>query len=386
MSSKIRVLHFSSHDEDCGIAKYQELFLKEMAKSDIIENKFFYSSPYKTRLMDEVQLRSVEEELAEELKSYDILHIQHEFGMYGETDFGHIINAGKLSGKKIIVTLHISPTAAMPKPAGGGIGPRSLLNRLRTKVAYSKFNEKFAEPLRRVDMVIVHNESTKQAAIQLGVSESRIRKIIIPVPSVNHDLISDEIKSNLRVEKGDIVYATVGFLHKYKGIMQSVKALAYLPENYKLAIIGGMHQTSDHISFYDKITDLIRDLGVMHRVYITGFRQDDNELNALIREVDICVYPYDKKYYSNVSSASLNNAFANFKPVVAYPTSSFDELGKLSNALKLTDTFSYYELVRTIKNLDIQQQTQDSKEFASKFSYGSVTKELIALYDEATRL
>lgn len=381
MTQKIRVLHFSSHDEDCGVAKYQELFLQEMTTDTTIENRFFDSSPYKTRLMDDAELDEVAQKLTQELSDYDILHIQHEFGMYGQKDFAAIIRAGKASGKKVIVTLHLSPAVVDRKVARSGLGPRSIVHYLRGLHHERLFQRRFAKPLSTVDLIIVHNESTKRAVEQLGISESRIKKITIPVPEVKQGKTSTEIKQNLKVKSGDVVYATIGFLHKYKGITQAIKALKYLPDNYKLAVIGGVHQTSDHVGIYDKIADLVRDLGLIDRVYITGFRESDDDLNALIQEVDVCVYPYDRKYYSNVSSASLNNAFANKKPVIAYPTQSFKEIQSNFNALDLTDTFSYYELVRSLKKLDVKDAAKRSEGFAKAYSYENGAQELVGIYN-----
>ena len=75
--SKIRVLQFSSHDEDCGVGKYQEQFVKVLQAGGEVETKFFDSSPYKTRLMSPAELDEVMARLARELASYDGLHIQH---------------------------------------------------------------------------------------------------------------------------------------------------------------------------------------------------------------------------------------------------------------------------------------------------------------------
>ena len=100
----------------------------------------------------------------------------------------------------------------------------------------------------------------------------------------------------------------------------------------------------------------------------------------MVRESDICIYPYDKHYYSNISSASLNNAFANHKPVVAYPTDSFVELNKRSDALVLPSAFSYYELAREIERINIKESTEKSKRFANMYSYEVVTRELVTIY------
>src|SRR5690606_610872 len=97
------------------------------------------------------------------------------------------------------------------------------------------------------------------------------------------------------------------------------------------------------------------------------------------------VYPYDKDYYSNVSSAALNNAFANHMPVITYPTASFKEIrSQQGDALSLTESFSYYELARAIKLVDLKSLKEGSREFAELFSYPTQAPNLVRMYKELT--
>jgi glycosyltransferase involved in cell wall biosynthesis len=228
-------------------------------------------------------------------------------------------------------------------------------------------------------MVIVHNDNTKQALIELGVKENVIETLTLPVPVVDQSKKSNLITQKLNKKDGDTILALTGFIHQFKGIDHAIKALTYLPSSYKLAIIGGMHQDHD-ASTYNALTDLIRDLKLQERVYITGYVESDEDLNAYVRECDIAVYPYDKHYYSNISSASLNNGFANNKPVIAYPTDSFIELNRAANCLTLTQSFAYYELAREVESIDMADAISRSKSFASNYGYDVVSKQLEYLY------
>jgi glycosyltransferase involved in cell wall biosynthesis len=171
-----------------------------------------------------------------------------------------------------------------------------------------------------------------------------------------------------------------------KGTEAAVKALKYLPDNFKLAIIGGVHPTSNEPEIYDKITDLIDRLNLKDRVYITGFIEDDDQLDAMIRECDVCVYPYDRKYYAYVSSGSLNLSFGNGMPVVAYPTESFKEVAAISDgALVLTETFAYYELARELGRLDLPKQRALSQAYAEKMAWPKMAQELVKVYEAVTQ-
>lgn len=377
----LKVLHLSTHNENCGIGKYQEMFLEAMSSDDTISNEFFELSPNQIKIMKGDEYDNAFKLLKNKLKNFDILHIQHEFSFYKNDELERAVAIANNLGKKTAVTIHTSPNVAHKKAKRSGMGPRSIVHYTRQLRGEKQFYKNFVEPLKLVDMILVHNEVTKQALIERGVPENIIKKIIIPVPKISHELKTNEITDNLKIKSGDIVICTVGYLHKFKGLKESIKALIYLPDNHKLAIIGGLHPGSDDIKIYDEIADLIRDLGLIHRVYITGFVADDNKMNALIRECDVCVYPYEKKYYSNVSSAALNNAFANYMPVIAYPTESFKELNNDKiQALNLTQSFSYYELAREISNIDLVVAKDSSQKYSEIYSYDKIEKDLRAIY------
>jgi len=377
--SKLKVLHFSTHNENCGIGKYNEMFFDAMAPSALVQNTFFETSPNILRVMNEDQKNVMYEALRAELSEYDILHIQHEFSFLHSADFPRIAKVAKELNKKLIITIHTSPTLAYEKPHLSGFGPRNIvrfLRQLKRKVAFDKI---FTSAVLLADKVLVHNTVTQNALIDLGVDKQKTEIIMLPVPAVDRSLKTTLIAEKLNKQPGDVIMAITGFLHKYKGIDHAVKALTYLPANYKLAIIGGMHMDHD-ATLYDSIADLIRDLKLQDRVYITGFVEDDAELNALIRECDVSIYPYDRYYYSNISSASLNNGFANHKPVVAYPTDSFVELNNKTDSMVLPKAFAYYELAREIENLDIKAATEKSKNFAQIYSYNIVSQQLMDIY------
>ena len=381
MTNKLlRVLNFSTHNEDCGVGKYQEGFLYVLQNSNKIKSVFFPTSPNILRIMTSAEKRGVFRDLRRELADYDILHIQHEFSFLHSPDFVTIARIAKEMRKKLVITVHTSPTLAYEKPHLNGLGPRSAVRYVKQKKRKFYFDRMFTFAVRLADTVIVHNEVTAKALVDLGVDKARITLIVLPVPKISHSQKSHLIAEKLHKQPGDMILAMTGFLHQFKGLDHAVKALNYLPAHYKLAIIGGMHM--DHnTAIYNNLTDLIYELNLQNRVYITGYIEDDMTLNALIRECDICIYPYDKNYYSNISSASLNNGFANYKPVIAYPTDSFVELNRKFDSMTLPSTFAYYELAREIERLDTAAGAEKAKKFAQAYSYEVVTESLIDIYN-----
>ena len=387
-SSEIRVLHYTPYEEDCGVAIYQKQYIDAMKTMSTpnISNTIFATSPLVYRLLKPVEQQAVLKQLAQELKDFDILHIQHEFGLFIDDDFQEVFNVGKKSGKKVIVSIHLSPEFAIKPVRLKGLGVRSSVSYLLSMRNYNRLRDWHIKPLLQADLIIVHNEMTAEALKNFGIDSSRIKKIPLPAYSYPNPQPSDLIAKQLNKKPGDIIYCSVGILHRYKGLFDSIKALKFLPENYKLAIIGGMHPISDEVQIYNKVCDLIDILGLKDRVYITGFVKDDNVMNSYIRECDVCVFPYDGVYYAHVSSGATSLALSNSLPIITYPTRVFQELSESSNgAIVLTDTFAYYELARELMRIDLKKQVELSKAFAQKMSWPKATQKLADLYTEVLK-
>jgi len=381
--NKVRVLQFSPHGESDGIARYEEQYVKALTDMPDVETAFFDVSPLQYRHLSEGEKKQVLDQLKNTLSSYDMLHIQHEFGLFNPGDFRDIVQVAKQSGKKVVISMHLSPAFAIKPVKLGGLGPHSWIHYAR-QMRYRKRMEAWnIEPIRRADAVLVHDEHTASSLREWGVQSERIHVLPHPVYDFPTPPESTVIAEKLQRQDGDVIYCTVGMMHRYKGVFDAVRALNFLPKNYKLAIVGGIHPLSEDLPMYNKLCDLIDALGMKERVYITGFIEDDNIFNALIRECDVCVYPYDGTYYAHVSSGAINLALANKKPVIAYPTATFKELSELSDgAVVMTQTFAYYELARELERIDAKKQAGLSETYAKKMAWPKVARKLVSVYQE----
>ena len=377
----LRVLHFSSHNEDCGIAKYQENYLEAISNTSTeVENKFFKHSPYQTRDMNRAAFSGVIDDLNRELTNFDILHIQHEFGFFRGDQLRRLVDTAKQSGKKVVVTYHTSPDLIIILKPLGGIGPRSIISYLRSRRHNHRLIDSHIRPLNMADKILVHNSYTSSKLRDFGIPNSKLELIAHPTYEITKPQGSTHVSEALKKHKNDIVIGTVGYLHRFKGVDKAIKSLSYLPGNYKLAILGGVKSDSDDQKLYDSLTDLIIKLGLQERVYITGVVPSDDMLNSYIRETDVCVYPYDSTYYKGVSSGALNLAIANERPIVAYPVSTLLETNEPYGQITFTDSDSYYELAREIKQLDIAAQTKKISAYADANSFVNTSKTLVETY------
>jgi len=103
-------------------------------------------------------------------------------------------------------------------------------------------------------------------------------------------------------------------------------------------------------------------------------------LNALIRETDISVYPYDNTYYGQVSSGALNLAFANERPVIAYQTDSFRESNEEFGQIVFTGAQAYYEIARQLKTIDTKVQLERIEHYSEKYSWPKLALQIRDAY------
>ena len=108
----IRVLNYSTHEEDCGIGKYQENFVRLIKGCDDIQSDFYSTSPNIVKTLQGSALESELSNFKNTLKDYDILHIQHEFGFYHGDGEGlkYITDIAQSLNKKIVITMHTAPS------------------------------------------------------------------------------------------------------------------------------------------------------------------------------------------------------------------------------------------------------------------------------------
>lgn len=385
MSRAIRVLHLSTHNEECGIAFFQEGIVDAMGSERHIENIFFEVSPNVLQKQAGAELDKTLQKLFDQLKDFDILHIQHEYSFYRGDQLQRIVSGAKRCGKKVLFTLHTPPHARREHHDGAVVGlhPRSWLHAARVIRRRKRFMRESIAPLVLADLLVVPSRASLESFAAYGVPRDNMVVVELPVPAVqNPSLKSSEIRENLDKQPGDIFLSTVGFLSETKGVLPLIRSLKFLPPNYKLALIGGAHPSGLNDAFYDRACNLIVHLGLERRVYITGYVAEDERRDALVRETDICVFPYDRNYYDYVSSAALNNAIANGLPIVAYKTKTFQESNDIVPFINFCQSANYYEIARAVQHINIQESSMHTKQFAEQLTVVGQSKRFAGVYQQ----
>ena len=143
------------------------------------------------------------------------------------------------------------------------------------------------------DLLVVHNEYCRQ----LLMKEYQIpeEKICI-TPHGSYTQIRKEENTDFGLTDRKIRFLQFGILRPYKGVDILLKALAQIPaekrEKIQVIIAGAQHPKLDPTDY----GAMIRDLGLEDTVDLLKKHIPDEELDALYRQADICLFPYrDRK-------------------------------------------------------------------------------------------
>ena len=229
-----------------------------------------------------------------EIGGVDVLHVQHEYGIFGHTDA--ILEAclkakeEKLA-RKIVFTMH-----TVYHPLSGN--DRAL---------------KFQEKLNSVDAVIVHSFLKEFELQHQGVSPRIIYRIphgthLNPYLEVSRETLLSELSLSREKIKGYIV-TMPGFLRKDKGLDVLIDSLKRISREKFTAIIAG--ELKDK-----KLLDLIEYAhSKINVIYLERYLLNE-EMLKLIALSDIIVLPYKDRRGTYSISGILHLSMGSFRPII----------------------------------------------------------------------
>ena len=383
--SQVKILNLSPHDEHCGIGKYQEFFVQSLNSQELAYATFFQTSPNILKSQPEAEKQASLGAIERTLQEYDLLHIQHEFTFFSGDDFERFVNLAHNIGKKVVITMHTPPSLVWSYPTPPRItGLSTYLANRSAKEQVKSFNKSFVNPLVAADLIICHNHLIAAELVSLGVSSEAIKYLPLPIPCVTKSSSKSEIiGTHLRQSDDDVILAVVGFIAETKGIHHAIDALSFLPSNFKLAVVGGLHPNHGHKSDYlAQLLERVIERGLQSRFYLTGYIEDDLELIQAVSECDICLFPYDLWFYRAATSASINIATASHKPAIAFPTPAFEEIRLYNKSVQVCKSSNGYELAREVKSMNIEEKRKDAIKYSQENSYNVIAARLAKLYWE----
>ncbi len=267
--------------------------------------------------------------LAKEAKKCDIIHIQHNYNLFGSLfNKFHSIYAWlfylvlKISNSpKIVTTIHDT------------VEPNNLRFYERIYLEFMNLPLKLFN-----DKIIVHTEYARNQLIRQGFNEEKIVSIPLPLCTVERIKTSKQARSKLNIsEKKTIVL--FGYMSPIKQYELVFNALTYLPD-MQLLIIG---DTLDE-QYTNFLKDEVKKKRLTDRVSFIG-RATSEEIYGWLSCGDVIILPYK----SNTGSATLADAISTNTPVITSNLEGFKEIEEKWKAIKVTDVYSKENLARVIK-------------------------------------
>lgn len=203
---------------------------------------------------------------------------------------------------------------------------------------------------RRADHLIVLTSFIKNRLVELGVTADRILVAPDGVNLVKFDLDLDLVsaRQELGLPTGKKLIGYVGMLRTLgmtKGIDDAVAALANLPIDVILVLVGGY---PEDIDYYKKLAG---ELGVTERIIFTG-RVAHNLIPKYLKAMDILLAPFPEtehyKYY--MSPLKIFEYMASDRPIITTDLPTIREILNDSNA-KIIMPENNEELARAVAEL-----------------------------------
>jgi len=269
-----------------------------------------------------------------EIGGVDILHVQHEYGIYGRDD--RILKAcleAKRENlvKKVVFTLH---TVYHPSSRS----PETLA---------------FQRELNRADALIVHSYLMEFELHNQGIDPTIVRRI--PHGTLLNPHL-DETRKELLLSLGlrereapGIILTTPGFLRRDKGLDLLVNAMNSLEpfrENFTLLIAGEKRVGGDPEA--EKMIEAIEEESRKLNVIFLDRYLSDDEILRIAALSDIIILPYRDVAGKYSVSGILHLSMGSFKPIIGTRVPRLLELYQFSPRTTVTP-MNPAELAKIIK-------------------------------------
>lgn len=344
-NSPKKILHYSTFNVQCGIAKFLDNCILGLQ-----ENGYCYNAVVPVNydyLLDISTLLSYLDKIINYAKDFDVVEIQHEYefwkckNMYSKllrkvSLFADKYKYTKTSFSLVLLDYFIERLLDLGKEIR--IVWHSDFGFALEDLAKVNEWESFEDlPFFR----FMENPNLKIVVMNSKMLES-LGKFGIPAGNVK--VLPHFVKSGYRRQKsgpktssGEVILAGFGFVSAYKGIMNNIKLLEFLPENYKYLHIGGVHP-EDSSGYFDAVKEFVKEHGLENRVKFTGFIETDEEIETYLDSINLGLYLTSSKgvYASGAITVFLQNGI----PVIT------------SDALVFRDLSTNYDCVEVCGNAE----------------------------------
>lgn len=343
----------SSYSESCGNAAFAKILHDSIESYSNLQVEVLGLNLQLLQSVDPTISRAANmhiNDLCKKLKTFDFANIQLEAGLYGSSPSDIIKRCKKLikANSNTTVTLHA------PRLLGSFVHDfrMALVALLKFKVFQGireirgcfirarqiKMNRTIIKyAIKRKCRLIVHTQRAKE---QIGIIYNYHKVDVHPLKMVPeqfkpHGTSIQQLRQALSFKEDDILIGVFGFISAYKGHVDAINAIRYLPPNYKLLVFGRQHpQTITSGGKVDRyLESLIKlvttdhaDAMLQDRVFFMGELADEEFLDT-IASIDLVWLPYYENGQDGSGIASICMDLAS--RVICSTSFAFDELFKL---------------------------------------------------------
>jgi glycosyltransferase involved in cell wall biosynthesis len=290
----------------------------------------------------------------------DVVHIQHEYGLFGK-DMGvsiiPLLYKLKFAGIPVAVTLHS---------------------------VYEDFSEKQAlitdAILRVARAVIVHHDFQRESL------KANIRKEgkVYVIPHGAREVASvPDAKRKLKVE-GKKAIVVPGYFRPTKGYDRIIKMFPDIVREVPNAslIIAGKTRLQEYTDYRDYIFQLVEESPVSDRILVLRGQFPQKTFDTIISASDVVPMPYQ----TGAQSGIMAHCFSFGKPIVASPLKAFADTIEKSKAGLIAESDEEF-VAAIVKILKDEELARGFSENAIRFvknhiSWRRIAKETVKVYHD----
>ncbi|QKD04796.1 hypothetical protein EB235_27665 [Mesorhizobium loti R88b] len=367
-----KLLIVSSYHRACGIAQYVEALEGPLRLQADCEVEIVPLPVDIFRAQSNYARKAAKQQLAEIIKlvrSADVVNLQLEPGLFGLTPFsiwrriGAIIDASK----RVIITYHTVPQMEGERVS---LNPRGLWHFLRSwrgNFVFDRLFKKVRNNPQKFRHIVQTSREARNFAL-IGLSTETIFHQPLSFLSRQERNVIDESRIKMEVSErynieGKKFLGCFGFLNEYKGIEVAVRAMKYLPEDYHLLIVGGLHpegilrhtidqpyikKLMNEIEFTDE--EEISSSNLIERVHFCG-ALGNREFNEVMLACDAIILPYAEVGQTSSGPAAMALDLA--RPIYCSRNQCFKELDRYQpGMLAFFEVGNHVELAEKIRRSD----------------------------------
>ncbi|MDW7732509.1 MAG: glycosyltransferase [Methanolobus sp.] len=379
MKRKLRILFIGTYvPRKCGIATFTSDLLNATSKKDEIDycevialNDLGESYDYPEEVVFEIRRNKLEDyyRAADHINrsDYDVVCLQHEFGLYWGDSGDYIFALLSSIDKPIVTTLHT--VIRDPEPS------------------YRRVTEKL---IQYSDRIIVMSETSAQILHEVyNTHNGKIKLVYHGIPDC---LFTDskEHKELLDLEGAPLVL-TFGLLNPNKGVETTLDALPEVVEKQptlKYLVLGATHpeiKRNFGEDYREYLIDKVHELGLENNVVFHDKFVEKRELYEYILASDIYVAPYHSK--EQVVSGALSYAIGMGKAIISTPYWYAQEMITDDRGILVDFEDSKgisKALLRLIENpQQCNEMRRNAYDFGRQMIWESVSEEYISIFTHA---